>query len=100
MEQIWVGLVEVKPTPENEECYGAPGGFVNALALAGSESEYTALVSGYLKSANFDVVDILDLETFRDRLEYGFADDEIKALSETLDQNNRVALDDVHLFAH
>lgn len=90
--QTWIGLVHVRPRPENHLLSGAIGAFVPAVASAEDEDEFVSKVVDLLHEYQFDVLEVKDIEPLRQRLGHANVDPEVLHLAASLSAKNPVAL--------
>jgi hypothetical protein len=93
MRQCWIGLAHVKPRAGNNLLNGAIGAFVPILAIAKGINDFISIATNWMESYDFDVIEIQDIEMFRDRICKSDVDDELKQLSENLTEQDPVAID-------
>ena len=67
--QVWIGLVEVIPSPNDKTFQGDKGAYVNVLAWVASASEYRTQVKQAADQCDMDVEKISDVEPFAKRLQ-------------------------------
>lgn len=93
IKQKWIGLAHVKPKTGNNLLQGALGAFVPILALTTEIDDFVALTTTYLESFGFEVLEIEDIELFKDRLRNSDVEDVIIALAEELTDEDPIILD-------
>jgi hypothetical protein len=91
--QCWIGLAHVRPKVGNNLLEGARGAFVPILALADGIDDFVAITTTRLEAYDFEVIEIEDIEPFKDRLSKSDVEDEIKALAERLSDEDPVVMD-------
>src|SRR5947209_9666801 len=80
--EVWTGLVEVTADEGNDIFDGAPGAYVNVLALASSVEDYMAVTAPLLLRAGVVAVGLDDPEPLRERQSRMKLSDDILALGE------------------
>lgn len=66
--ELWVGLIEALPGPQNVEAFGtSSGGFVNVVALCSSGAELAALASARLTEMGLVAGEMDDVELLESR---------------------------------
>ena len=91
--QCWIGLAHVKPKVGNSLLEGALGAFVPILALAEGIDLFISMSTMWLESYDFEVIEIEDIEPFKERLMKSDVEDDLKALVEGLTDENPIAID-------
>jgi hypothetical protein len=64
---VWVGLVEVRPLPGNDELEGDPGAFANTLTVAGDADDFCTRAANFFRGEGFEVVSFEHVERLADR---------------------------------
>ena len=64
---VWIGLVGVFDESENKILDGAPGAYVNVLALAPSAKDYANQAKAALRSVGLRVFEIEEVDVFSQR---------------------------------
>lgn len=98
--EAWIGLVEVRPRPTSDPLDGAPGAFVNALALANGETDFCELTGAALAELHLEVVAISDVEPLASRVRRTGVLEEIETLATQLSEQNKVQFDEFQAFGH
>ncbi len=96
--QKWIGLVHVKPKPNNDSLEGAKGAFVSAIALANDEMDFSGIVTDALNGYDFEVVAIEDIELFEKRIKKFPINQETIELAEKINEENFVEIGTFHSY--
>jgi hypothetical protein len=94
----WIGLVEVRARPGNDTLGGAPGAFVNIVALATSEQSFIERVSACLEEYGFDPLDFTDVVLFEEWSQRNSAHQDIEELVALLSAQNPVQFDEFQAY--
>ena len=78
--EVWIGMVQVIPMPGNTVLKGAKGAYLNVIAMASSEVEFSALVADELLRDHMYVMNVEDAEPFEDRAKHHTVVEEIEEL--------------------
>ena len=78
--EVWIGLVEVRPTTGNDIFDGAPGAFANALTSAQSLDDYRSRIEAAFEEERLAVAEIQNAEPLRERMSRVHVKDEIVEL--------------------
>src|SRR5437588_7334997 len=96
--EVWVGLVHVKPRRGNDVLEDAVGAFVPAVGLAENEIDFASAVVSLLDKYEFDVAEIKEVETLRERELRACIDSKISELAGNLSSENPVGLGSFHAY--
>ncbi|TQV67011.1 hypothetical protein FKG94_26445 [Exilibacterium tricleocarpae] len=99
MKEIWLGLAEVTPKQGNDILKGAEGAYVNVIALAISEEEYTSIVKSELLKYGFNTLAIGNIELLSDRRKTSVVDDELLDLASLINEENIAQFDEFQAFS-
>jgi hypothetical protein len=77
----------------NKLLEGALGAFVPILAVAKGIDDFISITTMKLESYDFDVIEIQDIEPFKDRVRKSDVEVHLKELSEKLTDEDPVAMD-------
>jgi hypothetical protein len=77
----------------NKLLEGALGAFVPILAIAKGIDDFISITTMKLESYDFDVIEIQDIEPFKDRVRKSDVEVHLKELSEKLTDEDPVAMD-------
>lgn len=95
---VWIGLVGVFDQSPNKILEGAPGAYVNVLALAQDSEGYQAQVREALSSAGFKVFEIEETEPFSDRMAKFKMDPALRALAAEVAQTGVPSCGEFYVF--
>ena len=90
---IWIGLVHVKPNPENLFLKGAKGAFVPALSLSINIKDFIKNVINYIEPMGFKIIKIEDIELFNVRKSKYKIHPSVLKLSKRISKDNPIELD-------
>ena len=79
--------------PGNDSLDGASGAFVQVLALATGIDDFVLKVEQYFGSCGFEIIEMDDVEPYKDRVQNWTVCDDIKKLSENLSEITPILLD-------
>ena len=94
----WIGLIHVKPKPENSDLGGASGAFVASTAFAVGPDDYGSAVTTALHELGFDVVKIEDVEALEGRMQRDGLTPAIRKLATMVDEHHPFALGTFHAY--
>jgi hypothetical protein len=92
-QETWIGMAEVKPRRGHTDLGRAKGAIVIVLALAKSIKSYDEIVCKFLNKWGFDVLEISDIEPFKERLAHSKVNKSLLALEKKLSKTNPVIWD-------
>jgi hypothetical protein len=95
---VWIGLVGVIDESEDEILRGARGAYVNVLALALSEKDYTRKVKTALESVGLRAFEFDDMEAFSDRETRVRLRPKLKQLAKEVARTGVVTCDEFYVF--
>jgi len=97
--QVWIGLVEVAPGPQNRKLLdSAEGGFTNALALCSNREEFISQVSLHMSHLGFRVAEIEDAEPLATRVAQYVVTPELLGLALDIESTGGVRLGTFHTY--
>jgi hypothetical protein len=98
MMEVWIGLAHLKPRLGEDFFEGAVGAFVIVVAIAEDFDDFVSTAMTYLQQQHFEVVEIEDIELFREREQHYSVDQEIRELVYGLKSESPVALDTFQVY--
>ncbi|MDU1890795.1 MAG: hypothetical protein E6767_08910 [Dysgonomonas sp.] len=97
-EEIWIGLIEIKPFLSNSIISQNERAYTNGLVYAISEEDYKNKITLFLLQIKFHVIDIEDAEPLSSRMINFEVDNSIIILSKLLEVNKTPQISTLHVF--
>jgi hypothetical protein len=97
--QVWIGLATVHQRPGAGVLMDRNDAFVNVLALASTQGEFTDVVRDDLAQLGFDLVELEDTERLSERRESFTIPEEINRLAELALATAKTQFDAFHTWA-
>jgi hypothetical protein len=98
MPEIWIGCAHVKPRPGNDLLDGSRGAFINSVGLAENEQDFASALIDVLDEYDFDVVEVKDIDTLRNREVIYSVDSNLRELAASLTWENPIGLGSFHAY--
>jgi len=84
----WIGLAHVYPLPGNTALGGSNRAYVGVVGLASNADIFVRLVIEKCHEYDFEVIEVEDIEVFKDRCAKFNVDPSTKDIVESLDDEN------------
>jgi hypothetical protein len=94
----WIGLVRVKPRPNNQALGKATRAFVASIALAETLEDFAKKCTEALNKQDFEVLGIEDAELWEQRAKRSNPDPEVLRLVEAVNEETPVVLATFHSY--
>lgn len=91
--EIWVGLVELRPLPGNEQLEGDPGAFANTLTIAADLDDFCTRAANFFRGEGFEVASFEAVERLADRAAAHTLPEQILRLGEAANDTSEVQFD-------
>lgn len=95
---MWIGLVCVEQARRGGVLGDAHGAYVNAIALAADESDFSSRVKKKLGELGLELVGLEDVETLRARLSKHSIDDDLRQAAAEVKRTGTPAFGTFHTF--
>jgi hypothetical protein len=95
---VWVGLVEVRPLPDNRMLAGDPGAFANTLSIAADADDFCTRAASFFRSRGFEVASFEAVERLADRALDGSLPEEMRRLGELAGETSEVQFDTYYAY--
>ena len=99
--QVWIGLAHVKPKSNKVSLLdGAIGAFFSGLVLARDKKDYITKLTKFIEGEGFDIIEVEDVEPFKEYEKKYNPKKEIYKLVETLNGETSIAVSTFDTYEH
>ena len=95
---LWIGLVGVISNGEDHALEVHKGAYVNVIALAYSQSDFTEQVHSAADKLGLSVMEIEDVDEFEKRIARHHVDEELHELAAYVEESGEVAFGTFHAY--
>lgn len=96
--ELWIGLVNVIPMPNNQTLPATKGAYVTVLMDASSYTDFFDEVESELLSYDYHVIEIEDVEKFEIRKTKYILSEKLLALASETKGSGKIGLGDFHTY--
>jgi hypothetical protein len=98
LNEVWIGLAEMRPIGESEILDMAELGYSNVLAFASDEESFRKKVAQLCASHNLAIVQIEDIEPLQSRKNHRVVDSSVDQVANDLTEGGVARFTTIHTF--